>query len=88
VFSMGYCKAKIVFKALDAGDPELAAEAVPVSGSGRIVYIATSQPPAPAVVREKPLNTSELVAALTQLDDLRKKGILTRRSFSLRNRRS
>ena len=80
-FSMGYCKAKIVFKALDAGDPELAAEAVPVSGSGRIVYIATSQAPAPVVVREKPLNTSELYAALTQLDDLRKKGILTEEEF-------
>jgi len=50
----GLLQAKIVFKPRRR-DPELAAE-LSRFGSGRIVYIATSQPPAPAVVREKPLN--------------------------------
>jgi hypothetical protein len=33
------------------------------------------------VAREKPLTTSELCAALTQLDELRKKGILSEEEF-------
>ena len=83
-FSLGYCKATVVFKALNAGDPELTAAPPPAPGSVRTIYIATSQPltaPPPPVVREKPITTSELVTALTQLDDLRKKGILTEEEF-------
>ena len=68
--TLGYFKAKLVFKALDAGDPELTSESAPVGG-GR----------PPAVAREKPLTTSELCAALTQLDELRKKGILSEEEF-------
>jgi hypothetical protein len=71
-------KAKVVFKALDAGDPELrsapppavVAEAPPAAGR-----------PAPAVIAERPLTTDELVIELTKLDDLRKKNILTDDEF-------
>jgi hypothetical protein len=79
--TLGYCKATVVFKALDAGDPELAGEPAPVAGSGRPAYVAASQPPPPVVARGKPMTTSELYAALTQLDDLRKKNILSEEEF-------
>jgi hypothetical protein len=81
LMTFGYCKAKIVFKALNAGDPELTGAPAPVAGNAQPAYIAVSQPPPPAAVRLPLMTTSEIVAALTQLDDLRKKGILTEEEF-------
>jgi hypothetical protein len=90
MFAMGYAKAKIVFKALGPGDPELA---MPVAADGSVAA------PAPAVYASAPaayaaapaayaapaplphLSTDELYAELVKLDDLRKKGILTDDEF-------
>jgi hypothetical protein len=65
--SLGYASATIVFKALDAGDPELTG-AVAQSG------------PAPAP-RERLSPTGDLYNDLLKLDDLRKRGILTEDEF-------
>jgi Short C-terminal domain len=67
-FSLGYGRVKITFMALDANDPMLLAT---VSPAGEMV-------PARA---PRNLTTDELVAELTKLDDLRKKGILTDEEF-------
>jgi hypothetical protein len=68
-FSLGYCTGTVVFMALDPGDPAL----------------MPPPPPAPAGEAYAPaprsLTTDELVAELTKLDDLRKKGILTDDEF-------
>jgi MFS superfamily sulfate permease-like transporter len=81
--SVGYFKAKIVFKALNAGDAELASQPAPVMGSEKPAYIAASPQPAPAptVAPEKLVTTGDLYTALMQLDDLRKKGVLTEEEF-------
>jgi hypothetical protein len=72
LFSLGYAKAKIVFKALNPGDPRLTSDSASMA--------APAMAPAMAPV-EKPLSTDELYAALVKLDDLRKKGILTDDEF-------
>jgi Short C-terminal domain len=71
MFSLGYANAKIVFKALNPGDPELAAPATVQGAPAQVVY-------APV---EKRLTTDELYDELVKLDDLRKKGILTDDEF-------
>ncbi|HEY5228162.1 MAG TPA: SHOCT domain-containing protein [Opitutaceae bacterium] len=69
-FSLGYCTGTITFMALNAGDPALLPPApAPVPGA----YYAPAAP--------RTLTTDELVAELTKLDDLRKKGILTDDEF-------
>jgi Short C-terminal domain len=68
-FSLGYCTGTVTFMALDAGDPALLPPAP----------VASSENYAPAAPRS--LSTDELVAELTKLDDLRKKGILTDDEF-------
>ena len=70
MFSTGYAHAKIVFKALNPGDPELTAPLV-APGSPQPQYAAA--PPR--------LTTDELYSELVKLDDLRKKGILTDDEF-------
>ena len=79
--SLGYFKATIVFKALNAGDPELTAQPTYMAPSPQPVYMAPSPPPAPAAAPEKLVTTGDLYNALMQLDDLRKKGILTDEEF-------
>ena len=79
--SLGYFKATIVFKALNAGDPELTAAPAPVGYSPQPTYMASTPPPAPAAAPEKLVTTGDLYNALMQLDDLRKKGILTDEEF-------
>jgi hypothetical protein len=70
MFGTGYARAKITFKALNPGDPELTAP-LPVPGAPAQAY-------APV---ERRLTTDELYAELVKLDDLRKKGILTDDEF-------
>ena len=79
--SVGYFKATIVFKALNAGDPELTAAPAPVAAYSQPTYMASTPPPAPAAAPEKLVTTGDLYNALMQLDDLRKKGILTDEEF-------
>jgi len=66
MFSTGYAKAKIVFKALNAGDPGL---------------LASENTTAVAAPAERSLTTDDLYNELLKLDDLRKKGILTDEEF-------
>jgi hypothetical protein len=107
-FSLGYCSATVVFKALNAGDPELATAPAPVENRGVVAYVtplqrpppamvnqlpataAPAQPPAPQTaaqspapptVQEKPVTSGDLYTTLLQLDDLRKRGILTEEEF-------
>jgi hypothetical protein len=76
MFATGYAKAKIVFKALNAGDPELT---MAVSPEGTIVVPVVVAPAASAAPQH--LSTDELYTELVKLDDLRKKGILTDDEF-------
>ena len=97
-FMLGYCSATVVFKALDAGDPELAAEPVSNTGNAKPAYAAPNQRPQPTVASQQPAAigsgqqpaaaapgkvavSGDLYTALLQLDDLRKKGILTEEEF-------
>jgi hypothetical protein len=70
LFGTGYAKVKIIFQSLNAGDPGL---------SSQPAYAQVA--PAAAPPAEKSLSTDDLVAALTKLDDLRKRGILTDDEF-------
>jgi hypothetical protein len=79
-FALGYCTATIVFMSLNPGDPALLPPpppAAPVSYA-----VAPAAPAAPQT-----LTTDELVAELTKLDDLRKKGILTDEEFQSEKRK-
>jgi hypothetical protein len=78
MFATGYAKAKIVFKALSPGDPELTS--VPAAPGAPASYAPGAPAPyyAPA---EKHLTTDDLYNQLVKLDDLRKKGILTDDEF-------
>ena len=51
--SVGYFKATIVFKALNAGDPELTAAPAPVAAYSQPTYMASTPPPAPAAAPRK-----------------------------------
>jgi hypothetical protein len=85
-FSLGYGKAKIVFKALNPGDPELTAPVVAPGAPAQVYAQAPAYAPAPAYV-PKHLTTDELYAELVKLDDLRKKGILTDDEFQAEKRK-
>lgn len=76
----GFASAKIVFKALDAGDPELHA---PVSSSAEdgIGAAAESAAAAPRTA------TDALYNDLLKLDDLRKRGILSEDEFQAQKRK-
>jgi len=91
MFAMGYAKAKIVFMALNPGDPELTAPvaaygAAPATYAAPQAYAAAPQtyaaPAAYAAPAPLPhLSTDELYSELVKLDDLRKKGILSDDEF-------
>jgi hypothetical protein len=74
----GYTKATIVFKALEASDPELH---TPVPAAAADGSPAASYAPAPATP------TDELYNELTKLDDLRKRGILTDEEFQAQKKK-
>ncbi len=67
-YTLGFASAKIVFKALDAADPELTREAAPTA--------------APAATAEKLAVPGDLYSELIKLEDLRKRGILTDKEFA------
>jgi len=81
-YTTGYANAKVVFRALAAGDPALTDNPVPVPAVSNRAPSATSYAPAPAPaeISEKQA-ADDLYAALLKLDDLRKKGILTDEEF-------
>jgi len=68
---------KITFKALKAGDPELA----PAPGETARPVVAAAPAPTPAPL---PAVTADVLSSeLTKLDELRKKGLLTDEEFTL-----
>jgi len=84
MIGLGYATATIVFRALNAGDPGLTsplpvegAAAAPSGYAAPAGYAAAAEP-APRTLTN---TTDDLYNALTKLDDLRKKGILTDEEF-------
>lgn len=76
-YTLGYCKAVVMFKALDAGDPALAVpEPVPVVRNGK-----PSEMQAPVAYTRPAPTTTDLYNDLMKLDELRQKGILTDEEF-------
>jgi hypothetical protein len=74
-------KAEIVFKALDASDPELKNQ-TPIDPSG--IQLKVGERPVARTtieINEKHLTGSDLYAELAKVDELRKKGILTDAEF-------
>lgn len=84
MFGTGYAKAKLVFMALNPGDPQLS---MPVAPEGTVAapaaYAPVAYAPAAPVTPAAPphLTTDELYNELVKLDDLRKKGILNDDEF-------
>ena len=75
---MAIAKAKVVFKALDAGDPQLRSEPTPAPMVER---------PAAVAAAERPAVVGDLYGDLLKLDELRKKGILTEEEFQSEKRK-
>jgi hypothetical protein len=73
-FSTGYANAKIVFKALDAGDPELTRVPEPVGAAAGAANLAV----APA---------GDLYTEILKLDDLRKRGLLSDKEFEAQKKK-
>jgi hypothetical protein len=74
-------KAEVIFKALDAGDPELKSESA-IDPSGIQLKVG-ERPPARANldINEKQTAAGDLYTELSKLDDLHKKGVLTDAEF-------
>ena len=75
----GFASAKVVFKALDANDPELHA---PVSASA-----PGAATPAVAEIAAPRTATDALYSDLMKLDDLRKRGLLTEEEFQAQKKK-
>lgn len=76
-FGGGFASARIIFRALDAGDPALTAVEAPVpaaaaAGTGQSVAAPTGVLPTYA---------GDLYSEILKLDDLRKRGLLTDKEF-------
>ncbi len=84
----GFANAKVVFKALDANDPELHAPVV-ASEPGAVMPAATpgAAMPAAAEAAAPKDATDALYSDLMKLDDLRKRGILTEEEFQAQKKK-
>ena len=71
-YTLGYFKAKIIFKALEAGDADLTAPETPVVTAASATTVSGA--PLPAV-------SGDFYSEMLKLDDLRKRGILTEKEF-------
>jgi Short C-terminal domain len=75
----GIAHAKVVFKALDANDPELRAPVpTPAESAGAPAAVASASPQTP---------TDTLYKDLLELDDLRKRGLLTEEEFQAKRKK-
>ena len=73
LYGFGYSSAKVIFKALDAGDAALTApEPAPALASAGA---------APVITGLLPTYAGDFYSELLKLDDLRKRGILTDKEF-------
>ena len=85
----GFASAKVVFKALDANDPELHAPVPVESIPGTTTQVYAPAPAAP-VVAESPTPktaTDVLYNDIMKLDDLRKRGLLTDEEFQAQKKK-
>ena len=76
---MGIAYAKVVFKALDANDPELHEPVMATSPDG-VTQVGTVAP-------HPKTKTDILYSDLTKLDELRKRGLLTEEEFQARRKK-
>lgn len=76
---MGVAYAKVVFKALDANDPELRTAVLETSPGGA-AQVAAAPPPQKS-------ETAQFYEDLMLLDDLRKRGLLTEEQFEARKQK-
>ncbi len=84
----GFASVKVVFKALDANDPELLAPvAVTIPGTATPVYVQPAATPAVAESAPPKTATDVLYNDLTKLDDLRKRGLLTDEEFQAQKKK-
>lgn len=76
-----YPKAEIVFKALNAGDPELRSD-LAVDPSGSRLKVGERLPDRAIVnINEERVAADDVYAELSKIDDLHKKGVLTDAEF-------
>jgi hypothetical protein len=92
VMLTGYAKAKVVFKALDAQDPELRAPVAAETSAMTAPSMASSSmaagTPAPATESAPARSSTDaLYSDLTKLDELRKRGILTDDEFQAQKKK-
>jgi len=84
----GFAHAKVVFKALDANDPELRAPVAAAGAEMAPAAPAPAAPPPPAAESAPPQTaTDQLYSDLMKLDDLRKRGILTDEEFQAQKKK-
>lgn len=76
----GFANARIVFKALDANDPELAARSAPQAAP-------VTQAPLPAASPVPRTETEVLYSDLMKLDELRNRGLLTEEEFQAKRKK-
>lgn len=76
---MGMAYAKVVFKALDANDPELHTPVVATSSNGEMQVAAVAPP--------QKSETAQFYEDLMLLDDLRTRGLLTEEEFQARKKK-
>lgn len=79
-FGGGFASARIIFRALDAGDPALTAVDTPVPAAGTGQSVAT-----PTGVL--PTYAGDLYSEILKLDDLRKRGLLSDKEFEQQKRK-
>jgi hypothetical protein len=84
----GFASAKVVFKALDANDPELHAPvSSPVPGTATSVSASATATPVVAANAPPKTATDMLYSDLMKLDDLRKRGLLTEEEFQAQKKK-
>ncbi len=85
----GFAYAKVVFKALDANDPELHAPVVAATPVASSAVIPPERAPIPAAIDKTPprSETDALYRDLLELDDLRKRGLLTEEEFQVKRKK-
>jgi len=84
----GFASAKVVFKALDAGDPALQTPAPAAQPGDELpAVIPGVAAPVAAAPAPPPDATDALYKDLMKLDDLRKRGILTQEEFEAQKKK-
>jgi hypothetical protein len=83
----GYAKARVVFKALNADDPELHAPVATALPASSASYTESAPATSAAMSATPRTATDTLYSDLLKLDDLRKRGILTEEEFQAQKKK-